>query len=96
MTSSLTFRSGIAEGLVSFSLLPRSLPFLFPRNRCGSQERSRQEGKGKEAADEEKAKNREKTSSLLLLKEKGTTVRGGHADRERRNDGAKKPSLFPI
>jgi len=41
-------------------------------------------------------KNRTKTLSLLLLKEKGTTVRGGHADRERRNGGAKNPLSFPF
>ena len=41
-------------------------------------------------------KNRAKTFSLLLLKEKGTIVRGGHADRERRNSGAKNPLSFPF
>jgi len=40
-------------------------------------------------------KNGVKTFSLLLLKQKGTVVRGGHIDRERRNGGTKNP-LFPI
>ena len=38
-------------------------------------------------------KNRAKTFSLLLLKEKGTTVRGGRVDRERQNSGVKTLSL---
>ena len=41
-------------------------------------------------------KNGAKTFSLLLLKEKGTIVRGGCADRERRNGGAKNPLSFPF
>jgi len=40
-------------------------------------------------------KNRAKTLSLLLLKEKGTVVREGRTDRGRQNGGAKN-SLFPI
>jgi len=83
------------RGLMSSSLLALS-PFS-PRNQRGSQERSRQEGRGKAAADEEQAKERgEKTLSLLLLKEKGTTVREGHADRGRQNSGAKNPLSFPF
>jgi hypothetical protein len=40
-------------------------------------------------------KNRTKTLSLLLMKEKGTTVREGRADRGSQNDGA-RISLFSI
>ena len=39
-------------------------------------------------------KNGAKTFSLLLLKEKGTTVRGGRVDRERKNGRAKNPLSF--
>ena len=41
-------------------------------------------------------KNGAKAFSLLLLKEKGTTVRGGRVDRGSRNGGAKNPLSFPF
>ena len=41
-------------------------------------------------------RNRVKAFSLLLLKEKGTAIGEGTPIGERRNDGGKKPSPFPI
>ena len=41
-------------------------------------------------------KNRTKTLSLLLLKEKGTTVKEGRADRGRQNGGARISLSFPF
>ena len=41
-------------------------------------------------------KNGTKTLSLLLLKEKGTTVKEGHADRRRQNGGARISLSFPF
>ena len=38
-------------------------------------------------------KNKAKTFSILVLKEKGTIVRGGRADRERQNGRVKTLSL---
>ena len=41
-------------------------------------------------------KNRTKNLSLLLLKEKGTTVKEGRADRGRQNGGARISLSFPF
>ena len=41
-------------------------------------------------------KNGAETLSLLLLKEKGTTVRKGRVDRGRRNGRAKNSLSFPF
>ena len=41
-------------------------------------------------------KNETKTLSLLLLKEKGTTVKEGRADRGRQNSGARISLSFPF
>ena len=41
-------------------------------------------------------KNGAKTLSLLLLKEKGTTVMEGRADRGRQNGGARNSLPFPF
>ena len=78
---------------VSSSLLPHSLPFLETsvalRNAHDKkEERRRWQMKNRQ-------KNGTKTLSLLLLKEKGTTVREGCADRGSQNDGA-RISLFSI
>ena len=84
MTSSLTFRSEIAKGFVSFFF---SFPSLSPlsfletttalKNTLGEKEEKRKRQM------RNRQKNGVKTFSPLLLKENGTTVRGGRVDRER-------------
>ena len=76
---SLRDRKRICEFLFSPSLSPLSFleTTMALKNALGKKEKERRRQMRK------RQKNRVKTFSLLLLKEKGTTVRGGHAVRER-------------
>ena len=86
---SLRDRKRIGEFFSSPSLSPFSFleTVVALKNAHGKKEKKRRRQMGK------RRKEQAKTFSLLLLKEKDTTVRGGRADRERRNGGAKKTSL---
>ena len=89
---SLRDRKRICE----FFSFPSLSPFSFLETAAALKNAHGRKEKKRRRQMRNRRKNRAKIFSLLLLKEKGTTVRGGRADRERQKGGAKNPLSFPF
>jgi len=94
MTSNPTFCSGFAKGFVSF-FFSLALSLFFPRNHRGSQNTLGKKEDEKRRRIRKRQRNRAKTFSLLLLKERGTIVRRASRSGKSKQQ-SEKPSPFPI
>ena len=82
--------------ICEFFSSPSLSPFSFLETTAALKNALGKEEKERRRQTRNRRKNRAGTFTLLLLKEKGTTVRGGHADWERQNGGVKNPLSFPF